>query len=221
MGFQEMEAEGDECIADDLLIQPPPDVSAGGVCVPVGGVEPEPEPPNYIPPTTGHEYCAPTYGEMQQACPAEVAACVDDAQCLELLNAQLEGDLGTNYSEYPSYVYGYVRGYVIGNFVVETGTVAQCSVACSDGTWEGCVAFTRPPDDAEDHADGGCWWVSNLNLVWYDNTTAFDTYVVSPPALAVRQCWASSLDACGVPGGNGTSCLPLSNVTLSNVTLSL
>lgn len=215
MSWQEANVIGDDCVADDLVAQSSANLSAGGVCVTTGGTVPESTACSFPFAFDGVTYsgctgdgdfglggfwcstdtefdghwgycnCSPTFSDMQQACPSEVATCLEDQQCLMLLNAQLQGEM-VLYADYFTFV---EDGYLIGNFIEVQGTLTQCYTACADGTWAGCVGFSRPVGTSNDDQGGICSWVSSLvDLEYDDENDVADLYVGNLPALAIQQC---------------------------------
>ena len=60
-------------------------------------------------------------------------------------------------------------GTVTGSYTTAAGlTLEQCKSKCADGTWSGCVGFSRY-SASSDTAAASCWWVANVGELSYDD----------------------------------------------------
>ena len=60
-------------------------------------------------------------------------------------------------------------GTVTGSYTTAAGlTLEQCKAKCADGTWSGCVGFSRY-SASSDTAAASCWWVANVGDLSYDD----------------------------------------------------
>jgi hypothetical protein len=67
-------------------------------------------------------------------------------------------------------------GSINGAYSTASGTLYDCYQRCENGTWAGCVGFSRyiaTPDDTV----GSCWWVTDTdNYVWNDGNNNENLY---------------------------------------------
>lgn len=81
-------------------------------------------------------------------------------------------------------------------------TLAECKQKCTDGTWDGCVGFSRLVPAADD-APGACWWISNRANMVYDDSNANEDYYWFEEDALTAEC------APGSPGGCTAEDIPL------------
>jgi len=95
----------------------------------------------------------------------------------EMAAGEIEEKLGgdaTKVSEDKIAVEGYsfekdLDGTVTGSYTTAAGlTLEQCKSKCADGTWPGCVGFSRY-SASSDTAAASCWWVANVGELSYDD----------------------------------------------------
>ena len=76
-------------------------------------------------------------------------------------------------------------GSVSGSYTTGSGlTLAECYQYCSDGTWAGCLGFSRYSALA-DTATGSCWWVTSTTQYVMNDSNDNEQYPASHRTCAL------------------------------------
>ena len=92
-------------------------------------------------------------------------------------------------------------GDVAGSYTTAAGTLEECFSRCDDGTWPGCVGFSRSNGDSS--ASSGCWWVSKAEDFRYGSTSGSTLYVRNPPAATCIASCAANCEGYNLPSAGG------------------
>ena len=102
-------------------------------------------------------------GEFYVDCDITDGTSFEDV-CMGVANcANIDESCGLDQGSQYFHVYEY-DGTVIGEFNTASGlTLDECKTSCGDGSWEGCVGFSRHKGDVGENDDevGTCYWVTD------------------------------------------------------------